>query len=159
MPNSTEPNVYDAAVDRFLNKGFVYYSKEKLNHGNVSLEGKTWINGGKKDVIGPGIDCSALVQQAMLAVGYDVKYLWTGSLTDKNGNLTDESQAFYAKITPDEVRKGDVVVFAPDEAGQGHVGIIESYNKESKKGSFFGSQTSTGPAVAEFGPNAGYWAR
>ena len=70
--------------------------------------------------------------------------------TDKLAN----SPAFKS-ISLSEAQTGDVILFP------GHMGFIVNcaYNNGQLSGTFFGSQSSTGPASVSFGPNAPYWGK
>jgi len=98
------------------------------------------------------IDCSHLLNN-VLKEKYTIPYLATGRLK------SSEAQKYFDKITTG-IRPGDIILF------NGHVGFVEEYapnpqypNDPTKaSGKFFGSQTSTGPATAIFGPNE-YWGK
>lgn len=91
---------------------------------------------------GPGrIDCSHLVNEMLRSAGYDIRYQTTRELANSK---------YFEVVSADDVRPGDLILW------NGHVGVVESYNVKSGEGTFFGSQSSTGPASASFGGSA-YW--
>lgn len=93
------------------------------------------------------IDCSHLVHQAFKDAGYNYTYCTTGALP--------ESSAF-TKVSLDSAQQGDIILF------EGHMGFIEDCTNEDGEfyGSFFGSQSSTGPASASFNSKKGpYWGK
>ena len=59
-----------------------------------------------------------------------------------------EAQSNGRYLTGLDVRPGDTVLFKK------HEGKVVSYDPADGSGTFFGSQTHTGPAVTEFGPGA-----
>jgi hypothetical protein len=79
------------------------------------------------------------------------------------GKLAPDGQSYYESVSKQNLKEGDAVLFGtPDEHGQGkHIGIVESYDPKTGKGRFYGSQNSTGPALADFdiNGNGSYWGR
>jgi hypothetical protein len=92
---------------------------------------------------GVGIDCSNLVQQSLLAAGYNVPYLNTDAIY-RNGSVTATALQYYQTVPLNQLQPGDVIVF------QGHMGIVQEYSSETGGGFFYSSQSSTGPAIAPF---------
>jgi hypothetical protein len=142
MADSSQINkILSLAEARFGNGDdgvFVYNSVPGQNNG-TTLQVDQYGN------IGPGIDCSGLVYQALLAAGYNV-----GSQRLTTANFVAGSQ--FETVSAADVQAGDIVTFL------GHVGVVISFDPATGTGQFYGSQTSTGPAVADFSINGGaYW--
>ena len=139
MPANSQ--ILTAAESRFgvgLNGSFIYNGVPGHNNG-TTLESDQYGN------VGPGIDCSGLVYQSLLAAGYNV-----GSQRLTTGNFVAGSM--FDSVAPADVQAGDIITF------QGHVGIVKFYDPSTGKGIFYGSQTSTGPDEAQFSINGGtYW--
>lgn len=93
---------------------------------------------GKKE-----IDCSTLVWKMLNGAGYNIPYHTTSVL---NGNVTHYDVIEWANVLP-----GDIAVWAS------HTGFVVTADIANRKGTFFGSQSSTGPAPASFGAGANYW--
>ena len=89
------------------------------------------------------IDCSQLVNQMVRSSGYDVPYQNTAAL---------QSSPYYEEVDPAEVQPGDILLW---RGNNNHVGVVNDYDPDTGLGTFFGSQSSTGPATASFGK--GYW--
>jgi len=92
---------------------------------------------GKKE-----IDCSHLVHSMLVGAGYRISYESTAGL---------EYSKFFDAIQVDDVEPGDLILWRKVHR---HVGIVEEISINSNgipSGRFFGSQSSTGPASAEFG--------
>lgn len=100
---------------------------------------------GKKNALGvKEIDCSNLVNQMLKGSGYDLPYQNTAAL--------DKSK-YFDEIDAKDVKPGDIALW---RGKQNHTGVIERYDPKTSKGTFFGSQSSTGPASAKMG-NGTYW--
>jgi hypothetical protein len=99
--------------------------------------------------IGLGIDCSHLVQQSLLAAGYNVPFISTTSFLTNgtSGTLTTNAAQYYNLVPLNTLQAGDVVLF------NGHMGIVADYDASNGTGHFYGSQTSTGPATTGFSTN------
>lgn len=97
---------------------------------------------GKKE-----IDCSHLVNSLLVGAGYRIPYETTSGLSNSR---------YYETIAAKDVKAGDLILW---QSTQKHVGIVEEITVDAAggaKGKFFGSQSSTGPASAAFGPGK-YW--
>ena len=89
------------------------------------------------------IDCSHLVHKAFEDAGYKYTYCTTAGLPGSDA---------FTKVGLGNAQRGDVILF------DGHMGFIESCELKEDgefKGSFFGSQSSTGPASATFSTTKG----
>jgi hypothetical protein len=108
----------------FRGKGGSTYT-QKLKDGTV--------------VTGPGIDCSNLVYQTMLASGYNVRPASSGEMNDiVNGTRSND----YSKVDDyKSIGAGDVVVF------KGHAGIVRQYNPVTGIGLYSGSQSNDSGVV------------
>lgn len=97
------------------------------------------------------IDCSHLVNSMVRGAGYDVPYQTTEQL-----NASD----YYDVIDPSEAKSGDILLW---KGKYNHTGILDSISYSALplrfSGTFFGSQSSSGPATAKFGDGAPYWPR
>ena len=84
---------------------------------------------------GPGIDCSNLVYQSLLAAGYNVTYATAQSSNNSFTNIVNgtQSSSQFDVISASQVQAGDVVVF------NGHVGIVESYTYDPATGTYTGT--------------------
>ncbi|PTU69993.1 hypothetical protein DBB33_11355 [Chromobacterium haemolyticum] len=91
------------------------------------------------------IDCSNLVNQAIKGAGYEIPYENTSGL--------DKSK-YYEEVDLKDVRPGDIALW---RGKNNHTGLVEAFDAKTGNGKFFGSQSSTGPASAKFGPDSGYW--
>lgn len=85
------------------------------------------------------IDCSHLVWEMLKSAGYNVPYQTTAQL---------RNSPYFEIVTAASAKPGDLALWSS------HVGIVATVLSPGK-GTFFGSQTSTGPARAAFG--SGYW--
>jgi RHS repeat-associated protein len=90
-----------------------------------------------------GIDCTGLIMCALSGKNYNAG-AFQFSFTFDGLNLTTRNINQWTD--PGTGAVGDIIYFSTP----GHAGIVLSKN------TFVGSQTSTGPAVAQFGPNV-YW--
>ncbi len=94
------------------------------------------------------IDCSHLVHKAFEDAGYKYPYCTTGGLPGSDD---------FTKVGLGNAQRGDIILF------DGHMGFIESCELKEDgefKGTFFGSQSSTGPASAAFSTTKGlYWGK
>ncbi|MFK3774135.1 hypothetical protein [Pseudomonas sp. NPDC089406] len=113
-------------------------------------------NGGQDARGNTLVDCSQLMSLMLKDEGYEMGRLTTASL---------ETSEKFDEIAQDKVIPGDLVLWR-GEMSYGvnpralyHVGVVESYDHATKKGNFFGSQSSTGPASAKFGASnwSYYW--
>ncbi|MFN6394628.1 MAG: NlpC/P60 family protein [Aphanizomenon sp.] len=123
------------------------YSTDILKQAKVF---DSWKYGLRYNPSAQTIDCSHLVKQALNLSGLSkidskIDYLNTEEL-----NNTALRAKFYDTVSGNQVQRGDLVLFS------GHVGFVESYNNQTKTGSFFGSQSRTGPETANLG-NKLYW--
>lgn len=134
----------DAKSPTGLNTPFVYSLDP--NKGVTVSPGNTPPKGSQAS--GLPIDCSSLLQQSLLAAGYNVNYLPTSAFRSPNGGLSTAASKFYTQVTPDQVQPGDIILTS------GHVGIIASLNPDGT-GKFYGSQSSTGPGYLDFNLNTG----
>jgi hypothetical protein len=67
------------------------------------------------------------------------------------------ADGMYEKVDPKDVKAGDLVLFSGENS---HVGVVtKPVDSETGVGSYMGSQSSTGVASADFGPNSGYWGK
>jgi hypothetical protein len=141
--NATEtgPYIYGDVRGGPMSMGFTIYTdtSHKFNDGkprNTSI-------GGEKisaPVQGIPIACNVLVYEAMLAAGYNVKYATTSTFIGGGAES-------YSKIDFNDksnIKAGQVLYFP------GHVGIVKEFDPITGKGVFYGAQTSTGPAEAQF---------
>lgn len=110
------------------------------------------------------IDCSGLVYHALRNAGYrvDEKYPnmngnQAGNFTTKtlfNGsNLTNYAKQNFDKIPEKDVQPGDLIMFGPSKSGYQHIGIVAEV-KDGRAVSYYGSQSSTGPAVTTSIPSS-----
>lgn len=97
-------------------------------------------NNGRKE-----IDCSHLLNRMLRDAGYTIPYRTTGQLA------TDTTH--FEVIPLASVQAGDIALWT----GLHHTGVIEEMDITRTKGTFFGSQTSTGPKSAKYGAGSGYW--
>jgi len=119
------------------------YSTDILKQAKIF---DSWKYGSGYNASDQTIDCSNLVKQALNLSGLSkIEYLNTKQLND-----TASRANYYDTVSGNQVQRGDLVLFS------GHVGFVESYNNQTQKGSFFGSQSSTGPETANLG-NKFYW--
>lgn len=108
-------------------------------------------SGGSFDADNDGkneIDCSHLVNSVLVGAGFKIPYETTAIL---NGSK------YFDVIASEHVIPGDLILW---RKAHKHVGIVEDIELDENNipfGRFFGSQSSTGPASASFGPKAGYW--
>lgn len=169
MPNSVEElakikaqlnaGVINSAIDHFKPGEFEYGRQDTtLRKGNDGsrFEGDTDKDGKK------GVDCSSLVWRALRDGGFDVEQkiasragFTTKSLFTANSSgvtLTQAAKDNFDSISvnaQDKVLKpGDLLLFP------GHIAIFKQYDDKGNI-QFFGSQTSTGPAVVTM--DKGYW--
>lgn len=112
-------------------------------------DGFTLVNGKK------AIDCSHMVNLLLTGAGYNIPY--------ENTQALNSNSAYYTVVSPQEVKRGDVVLWigaTPNNGGSQvhHTGIVEDYNPTTQSGHFFGAQSS-GNATAVFGPKppSYYW--
>lgn len=103
---------------------------------------------GKKE-----IDCSHLLHQMLLNAGYSVPYQNTSALLNST---------YFDQVSAKSVSPGDIALWVNEKAVDGshiagHVGVVETSLDANLNGRFFGSQNSTGPASAQFGPKSFYW--
>lgn len=99
------------------------------------------------------IDCSHLLHKMLLGAGYKIPYQNTSALLDSK---------YFDSVELASVLPGDIVLWVNARALNGaliagHVGVVETELDKNFNGRFFGSQSSTGPASARFGPKSGYW--
>jgi NlpC/P60 family. len=103
-------------------------------------------NDGKKE-----IDCSHLVNKMVCNAGYDIPYQTTEQLN---------KSSYYDVIDPSDAKSGDILLW---RGKFNHTGVLDSISYSASpsrfSGSFFGSQSSSGPATAKFGDGAPYWPR
>ena len=139
----SKASILTAAEQRFDN-GYYVYGNNSTPH-NYDGATVTTSNG----VTGVGIDCSNLVSQSLEAAGYPVPQLATSAIFNQQGSLTSQGSQYYSPVSPQDVQQGDLVMFS------GHIGIVASYDPNTGVGTFFGSQSSTGPGLAQFTTAAG----
>ncbi len=97
---------------------------------------------------GLGIDCSHLVQQTLAAAGYDVpNNNSTANIMPAPGALNPAVSNYYSPVDLSNAQAGDVIMF------RGHTGILQDYDPQTGVGHFYGSQSSTGPALTTFTAN------
>ncbi|RFQ35435.1 hypothetical protein D0N87_09495, partial [Pseudomonas sp. ATCC 13867] len=77
--------------------------------------------------------------------GYSIPYLSTSQLAG--------ATTHFDFIAAADAQPGDIALWT----SMGHTGVVESFGEPRIKGTFFGSQTSTGPKSARFGAGSGYW--
>ncbi len=87
-------------------------------------------------ITAPSIDCSHLVQEAMLAAGYNVPEITSATMA---GIANGASSSYYSAIVPEVVQPGDVVVFQGSQGG--HVGIVQTYDASTGQGTYLGAQS------------------
>ncbi|SEL27484.1 hypothetical protein SAMN05216214_11030 [Atopomonas hussainii] len=90
------------------------------------------------------IDCSHLLHKMLHGAGYNIPYQTTAQLN---------SSIYFEEIAEEDVLGGDIALWRTEN--HKHTGVVESFFPATGKGTFYGSQTSTGPASAKFG--SGYW--
>lgn len=104
--------------------------------------------GGDVDADGDGrkeVDCSHLLQLMLKDAGYNIPYRSTAQLA------TDTTHFDFIDLST--AQPGDIALWT----GMSHTGVVETFSDPRIKGTFFGSQTSTGPKSARFGAGSGYW--
>ncbi len=79
------------------------------------------------------VDCSHLLTLMLKDAGYNIPYRTTSQLS------TDTTH--YDFIALDAAQPGDIALWT----SMGHTGVVETFAEPRVKGTFFGSQTSTGP--------------
>ncbi len=101
---------------------------------------------------GLGVDCSHMVWEALLGAGYNTPYLTTSQIMNLTGasagTLTATGSQYYSSVDLDDLQRGDIVMF--NGPGGGHMGIVQDYDPDTGVGTFYGSQSSTGPASTSF---------
>lgn len=121
--------------------------EQRVNYPNASYE-YGYGGGGNVDADGDGrkeVDCSHLLHLMLKDAGYNIPYRSTAQL---NSDATH-----FEFISLDAAQPGDIALWT----SMGHTGVVESFAEPRIKGTFFGSQTSTGPKSARFGAGSGYW--
>lgn len=127
---------------------------------------------GGRDTDGDGFketDCSATVYQSLLNSGYRVDLtfpnvsneqnvggrnfstwsIFSGSSSARTLNLTSYAQERFDTIDEKDAQVGDIIMFrSPNASGQPHIGIVTNV-QDGKVVNYYGSQGSTGPAVAD----------
>jgi hypothetical protein len=97
------------------------------------------------------IDCSTLDKRIDDEAGFNLDYMTTrdkrAAKTFKKYRVT-EAQRDGLYVPGLDVRPGDTILF------DGHEGKVITYDPRDGSGTFFGSQTDSGPAVTKFGPGA-----
>lgn len=102
----------DAKTPTGVNTPFVY--SQKPNKGDSLALGNT-PPGSKAE--GLPIDCSSLLQQSLLASGYNVKYFTAQSgFRASDGSLSQAASKYYSQVSLDQAQVGDIVLTS------GHVG-------------------------------------
>jgi hypothetical protein len=95
------------------------------------------------------IDCSHLVNKMIGGAGYKIPYETTEQLNNS---------VYFDVIDPSEAKSGDILLW---RGSHNHTGVLDSvsYSLDPPhfSGSFFGSQSSSGPATTKFGDGAPYW--
>lgn len=141
-------NIATVAMDYF---GPDANGNKRFEYGRQDVQLKAGNDGSRleRDTDGDGlkgVDCSSLVWRALNEAGYDVQKEFgsqasftTRSLFDGNKNLTEKAERNFDKVSLDELKPGDLLMF------KGHVAIFTGYSDKGEI-QFFGSQTSTGPA-------------
>lgn len=117
---------------KYPNSGYEYgYGRSGLSDADGN---------GRKEV-----DCSHLLNLMLKDAGYNIPYRSTSQLA------TDT--VHFDFIAAADAQPGDIALWT----SMGHTGVVESFAEPRIKGTFFGSQTSTGPKSARFGAGSGYW--
>lgn len=116
------------------------YSSANYEYGYGGSGNNDTDNDGRREV-----DCSHLLNNMVLGAGYQIPYQTTAGLN---------SSTYYDVIEAANVQPGDIALWT---GTHNHTGVVESFDSATDKGRFFGSQSSTGPASANFGPGSGYW--
>lgn len=132
----------------------IVYNAYRFNASNSVRSNIAGLNGGQMVGGAYGFNCSGYVAYVFSKSGYAVPTFWTGAVMPKKDGLTDSGANWQKAIDPGEVKSGDLVYFS------GHVGIVESWNPESKTGTYRSSTTSKGVITDAFStdPKAGlYW--
>ena len=112
---------------------------EKFLAAGQSFLGTPYKDGGEDK---NGIDCSGLVHQALIKIGYH-------DTTDRTA--ADYWSALGTQISQDEARAGDLVFFWNSEKGKvGHVGIYEGNGKVTHAGS---KGVTSGASIYDMGKN------
>ncbi|MDF0604641.1 hypothetical protein HZU77_003110 [Neisseriaceae bacterium TC5R-5] len=145
VENKTAESVTKPAVQSAENLNTNIKKANDILNQRKNFKGYKYKLGGKGEKNSKGvnlIDCSNLVNQAVKGAGYDIPYENTKSL---------KGSKYYDAVDPKDVKPGDIALWS------GHTGIVEQFDTKTSKGTFFGSQTSTGPASAKFGKDNGYW--
>ena len=139
MPETPEkqpiPRWLQNAIDRHDNGTYCHPAMA----GTKECEGKT------------PIDCSRLGKKIDDEAGFDVPYMTTQQKhSPKAAEIyhVTEAQKNGVPIQGLDVKPGDTVLF------RGHEGRVVYYDPDTRKGKFFGSQSSTGPKVTDFAPGA-----
>lgn len=121
--------------------------EQRVNYPNTGYE-YGYGKGGNVDADGDGrkeVDCSHLLQLMLKDAGYNIPYRTTSQLA------TDTTH--FDSIDLSSAQPGDIALWT----SRGHTGVVEAFSDPRIKGTFFGSQTSTGPKSARFGAGSGYW--
>lgn len=121
--------------------------EQRVNYPNTGYE-YGYGKGGNVDADGDGrkeVDCSHLLQLMLKDAGYDIPYRSTSQLA------TDTAHFDFIGLSA--AQPGDIALWT----SMHHTGVVETFSDPRVKGTFFGSQTSTGPKSARFGAGSGYW--
>lgn len=91
------------------------------------------------------IDCSGLVSNVLQENRYRIP-------TQTTLSMYYNYQKYFDKVDPAQARPGDIAVWrfkrSADRPEEGHTGFIVQLDPTSGKMTYYGSQSSTGPAMA-----------
>ncbi|HEX7815550.1 XVIPCD domain-containing protein [Dyella sp.] len=158
--------ILEEGIRHFSLEGRKYEYGNNASLPNRSPNGRADGSRNERDIDGDGrlgVDCSSLVWRALRNAGYNVGTtpFTTGQLFEGN-RATGYAKEHFEVISAADARKpngslqpGDIVMFRSSH-GQ-HVGIFKGYDAKGNM-QFYGSQTSTGPAMVTTGTAPGqYW--
>lgn len=114
---------------------------------------------------GPGqVECNQLVSSALINSGYNIPYFLTTDLF--NGTtITPWAKQYFDPITAaaaqasnGTLQVGDIILFQRTSDGKEHMGVFVGYDSSGYP-VFYGSQSSTGPAMVDTDPalHGNYW--
>ncbi len=109
--------------------------------------------------IGLGIDCSRFLERYLLHRGNNIPYLSTEDLLTPDG-LTIQSRGHFTPVQTSSVRPGDIVVFGVQGAmGNGHTGIVTSWNAAIGHGRLLHMGEKGGVSRTDFTAKAGFFGK
>ncbi|AOZ50940.1 hypothetical protein BKX93_13705 [Chromobacterium vaccinii] len=85
-----------------------------------------------------------MVNQALTGAGYAIPYQTTAGMANSK---------YYEEVDAKDVKPGDIALWRGEK---NHTGIVEAYDANTGKGSFFGAQSKKGASSAQMGKGA-WW--